>query len=269
MSVVEPPDPSLSPPQGGRSRRRTRRNGKKIAIVVGILVALLLVPLIAFGTWVYFQLSPRGDPGARVVVMVQPGWGTTQIGDELARRGVIGSGLVFRVWERDSQFTAGAYELNKNMGVLDAASAMGSGPHASPQVGVLPGLTLDEVGDRVAGIKRFTKARFLQIATDGEVRSTYQPVGVATLEGLLWPDSYPVRADQTELGLTSAMVRSFDGHATRLGIVDAAAQRGITPYEVIVDPTIADAVLDRLVHTAHRLALDGETLRKPPEKSSK
>ena len=37
----------------------------------------------------------------------------------------------------------------------------------------------------------------------------------------------------------------------------------------IVDPTIADAVLDRLVHTAHRLALDGETLRKPPEKSGK
>jgi hypothetical protein len=28
-------------------------------------------------------------------------------------------------------------------------------------------------------------------------------------------------------------------------------------------------VLDRLVHTAHRLALDGETLRKPAEKSGK
>jgi DNA replication protein DnaC len=40
-------------------------------------------------------------------------------------------------------------------------------------------------------------------------------------------------------------------------------------HEVIVDPTIADAVLDRLVHTAHRLALDGETLRKPNEKSAK
>jgi DNA replication protein DnaC len=35
------------------------------------------------------------------------------------------------------------------------------------------------------------------------------------------------------------------------------------------DPTIADAVLDRLVHTAHRLALDGETLRKPHEKPAK
>jgi DNA replication protein DnaC len=30
----------------------------------------------------------------------------------------------------------------------------------------------------------------------------------------------------------------------------------------IGDPTIADAVLDRLVHSAHRLELKGESLRK-------
>lgn len=41
-------------------------------------------------------------------------------------------------------------------------------------------------------------------------------------------------------------------------------------HEVIIDPTIADAVLDCLVHTAHRITLDGETLRKPPpEKAAK
>jgi DNA replication protein DnaC len=40
-------------------------------------------------------------------------------------------------------------------------------------------------------------------------------------------------------------------------------------HDVIPDPTVADAVLDRLVHTAHRLALKGESLRKPPEKLAK
>jgi DNA replication protein DnaC len=40
-------------------------------------------------------------------------------------------------------------------------------------------------------------------------------------------------------------------------------------HDVIPDPTVADAVLDRLVHTAHRLPLKGESLRKPPEKSAK
>ncbi|MCI0676383.1 MAG: ATP-binding protein, partial [Phycisphaerales bacterium] len=32
--------------------------------------------------------------------------------------------------------------------------------------------------------------------------------------------------------------------------------------EVIADPTIADAVLDRLVHNAHRLELKGDSMRK-------
>jgi DNA replication protein DnaC len=40
-------------------------------------------------------------------------------------------------------------------------------------------------------------------------------------------------------------------------------------HDVIADPTVADAVLDRLVHTAHRLSLNGESLRKPPAKRGK
>ena len=33
-------------------------------------------------------------------------------------------------------------------------------------------------------------------------------------------------------------------------------------YEIIGESTIADAILDRLIHTAHRLELKGESLRK-------
>jgi hypothetical protein len=33
-------------------------------------------------------------------------------------------------------------------------------------------------------------------------------------------------------------------------------------YQVINDPTYADAILDRLVHNAHRIDLAGESLRR-------
>jgi DNA replication protein DnaC len=33
-------------------------------------------------------------------------------------------------------------------------------------------------------------------------------------------------------------------------------------HEAIGDPTLADAILDRLVHNAHRLTLSGESLRR-------
>jgi DNA replication protein DnaC len=34
-------------------------------------------------------------------------------------------------------------------------------------------------------------------------------------------------------------------------------------HELLADPTIADAILDRLVHTSHRIELDGPSLRDP------
>ena len=34
-------------------------------------------------------------------------------------------------------------------------------------------------------------------------------------------------------------------------------------HEVIGEPTFADAILDRIVHNAHRLALDGPSMRDP------
>ena len=33
-------------------------------------------------------------------------------------------------------------------------------------------------------------------------------------------------------------------------------------YEYLADPTIADAILDRIVHNSHRITLKGESLRK-------
>ena len=33
-------------------------------------------------------------------------------------------------------------------------------------------------------------------------------------------------------------------------------------YEIVGDPTLADAILDRVVHNAHRIELKGESLRK-------
>ena len=40
-------------------------------------------------------------------------------------------------------------------------------------------------------------------------------------------------------------------------------------HEVVGDPTHADAILDRLVHNAHRIELTGESLRRARGKQSK
>ena len=40
-------------------------------------------------------------------------------------------------------------------------------------------------------------------------------------------------------------------------------------HDVIGDPTIADAILDRFIHNAHKLTLDGESMRKRAAKRQK
>jgi len=52
-----------------------------------------------------------------------------------------------------------------------------------------------------------------------------------------------------------------DRHAAKATII--ASQLPVASwYDIITEPTIADAILDRLVHTAHRIDLKGDSLRK-------
>jgi len=39
-------------------------------------------------------------------------------------------------------------------------------------------------------------------------------------------------------------------------------------HQVIADPTYADAILDRVIHNAHRIELTGESLRRTRERKS-
>ncbi len=52
-----------------------------------------------------------------------------------------------------------------------------------------------------------------------------------------------------------------DRHATAATLI--TSQLPVSSWhEVIGEPTFADAILDRIVHNAYRLELDGESLRK-------
>ena len=166
--------------------------------------------------------EPARRLAARAVqVEIQPGWGAKEAGDALQAHGVIGSSLAFQIWAKVSgtNFQAGAYELNEHLGVREAAAALRRGPGAASHLTLAlpPGLTLNQIADRVGQLPGHNRDSFLQTAASGVVRSTLQPPGTTSLEGLTWPDTYFIGEQQTDEDILRTIVTAFDEHAAAAG----------------------------------------------------
>lgn len=221
------------------SEARSRRT----FYVIGGLVIIPVLVLMMSGAWFWFQLSPPGGAGKKVEVVIQRSWGVSDIGRELHREGIIGNSLVFDVYARlngDTKFQAGTYELRKHMGVRAAVKALKAGPRIDyAKVTVPPGLWLNEIAHRVAKTGRSVEA-FLDAGQNNAVRSPYEPPDVNSLEGLLWPDTYKVSAEEDEIAVLKTMEQTFEQKAGALGLASANVQ-GHGAYDILKVASLIEA----------------------------
>lgn len=197
-----------------------------------VLFLLALPFLVAIG-WFWYQVSPPGDPGPAVTVVVPSGVGVSGIADRLESRGVIGSALAFRLYSRitgSSSFQAGSYRMHKDLGARDAIAALERGPQQHyEKLALPPGLTLAEITTRVGALPGRSAERFREAVDGGTVRSKFQPATGQSLEGLTWPDTYLVEDHEDELDILRTIVGSFDRHADEVGLATAP-----DPYRAVI-----------------------------------
>jgi DNA replication protein DnaC len=93
----------------------------------------------------------------------------------------------------------------------------------------------------------------------GDGRHARMLKAIARIDLLILDDWGPERLDDDQRRDLMEIIE--DRHERRSTIVTSQVPIDLW-YEIIGNPTIADAVLDRLVHNAHRIALSGESLRK-------
>jgi UPF0755 protein len=222
---------------GGVARRLERGRRRRVRLLVALLVGAPLVLALAAGAWVWWQLDPPGNPGAEIEIEVEQGWGTGEIGDALADHGVIGSSLVFATYARltgRDEIQAGTYVLRRDLGARAALDALEAGPViVYEDLAVPPGYWITEIAEMVEEqLPGRSAERFLAAAASGAVRSRYQPDGVSSLEGFLWPDTYRFTADDDETDVLATMVAEFDRRADALGLATTSVE-GLSPYEVL------------------------------------
>lgn len=215
-----------------------------------LVLAALALPFVLGGGWFAYQIVGPSDPGRPVIVELREGWGASQIGDKLASEGVIDSSLAFQVWATASgagPFIAGTYTLHEDEGIRGALRILGDGPPRKPDASLLlrPGLTLEQIAEKVGELPGHSKEEFLVAARSGEVRSQFQPAGNTSLEGMLFPDTYFIGSDESDISILRKLVSRFDEIAKKVGL-DTATR--VSPYETI---TVAS-----LVETEAKLADD-------------
>jgi len=213
-----------------------------------VVIALVVVPLLVMASgavWFWTELHPLGGAGAHIEVQIAPGWGVPRIGDELAPQHVIDSSLVFSVYARlngDTRFEAGTYDLSKHMGVSAAVKALKAGPKVNYSVITIPpGLWLKEIAQRVAKIPGMSAQTFMQSTQNNAVRSTFEPPGVNNLEGLLWPDTYKVSAEEDEIQVLKTLADTFTVKATAAGLSKDTNVQGHGAYDVITIASMIEA----------------------------
>jgi UPF0755 protein len=228
-------DPRTPPARHGRTRHPWR-------LAALAVIAAGLVVLVGGYLWVQHEANPSGPQGAQVVVTVPAGYGENATASLLASRGVITSGLAYRIW---SQFNSlpgirsGLYAFRVNSSFAQAQAVLAGGPNVFP-LDVPPGFTVSELATRAGQLPGHDATAFDKAATDGSVRSPWQPTGVTSLEGLLAPGTYIVRPGETDRHLLQRMVDRFDAVAARIGLAAGAQALGRTPYQVVIIASIVE-----------------------------
>jgi UPF0755 protein len=102
------------------------------------------------------------------------------------------------------------------------------------------GFTLSQMSRRLAeNMNSITADDFLAKSggapgSTSEIRSLYQPEGITSLEGLLFPDTYFIAGNETATQVAQRMLQLMERVGRQEGLDDAQNLVGRTPYEVLV-----------------------------------
>ena len=178
---------------------------KKVWIVIGVIVTLLIVGVVGFYFW---GTSAKSNQSNIVTFIIEPGTSKTTIAKNLENAGLIRSqyALDMYLFFSKSNIQAGEYELSPSMSPLDMLKKFESGDIKihSVTVTLLEGKRLEDYAETLANSFGFTKKEFMDAVDNKEFveslvgnedywfltedilnSNIYHP-----LEGYLYPDTY-------------------------------------------------------------------------------
>ena len=201
--------------------------------MVGVVVAGVV------GLWYTEQVNPEGEPGVPVNFTVVADDDLESISERLEAQGLVESASLFRwyVEHHDGlDLTEGYYQIRPNDHMGNIMRVLRTPPSETYTKVTFPeGYTYEQIALRLAEkVGRLSAIDFNTAATDGSVRSSLQPDGTNSLEGLLFPDTYQVSNGESERQVVERMVQLMERVGRQENIESGAERLGLTPYQVLI-----------------------------------
>lgn len=176
---------------------------KILFIIVGLAVALaIIIPL-----YIYHELGQSaGTSTTPVVFSVNSGETTTQIMNRLYDQKLITSKLAFAAYVRlkHKSIKAGEFDLEPNYSLQTLIDTLSSAEIKSFRVTIPEGWRLEQIAQRLDGLKIVKYADFMTAAKGDE--------------GYLFPDTYEFKPDVTAAEIVQKMREDFDNRTIGLNV---------------------------------------------------
>ncbi len=234
---------------GRRPRRARAERGHKSHSWLGRVVPLIALAVAAALIWFLIQLFQpfQGTAHGHVTVVVPAKATSSQIGDTLARDGVISSSLFFEIratlaGER-SGLRAGVYHLQLGMSYGDVLTALTKVPPAAK----VTALTITEGRTRQyisARLKSQHLGNGYLVATRRSPLIDPRQYGLRhappTLEGFLFPDTYQLIDPVKVSALVTDQLKSFKQNFAKVDL-SYARRKHLTAYDVLTVASLIEA----------------------------
>jgi UPF0755 protein len=197
-------------------------------------------------------LRPAGQDEEKTLFAISPNESVNSISERLVTAGLVQSGqalrdyLIYRGFDRSLQ--SGEFYLSATMNAIEIADKIHSSTGDRTKFATLAGWRVEEVAASLESYGlNFTSDEFIfEVKHPGRIDgipAAYQKY--PSLEGFLFPASYPIDRDIQADGLISQMVNSFDGSITSR-MKKGYQKNGLSLYQAVILASIVEkeSVLD-------------------------
>jgi UPF0755 protein len=224
------------------SVERLRQQTRPLKWIVWISMVLVVIAILvagAVGWWYLGKINPEGAPGDVQSFTVNEDDDLASVSQRLADDGLISDAGVFEWYvqrEGGLELIPGYYEIRPNDHMGNVLGRLRTPPGQTYTKVTFPeGFTVTKMAERLqTSVDRLSADEFLAAASSGTIRSSFQPAGVTSLEGMLFPDTYQVSNAEGEGQVLERMIALMERVGDQEDIVNRSAALGITPYQALI-----------------------------------